>query len=376
MYLRIRLNRAIIGINATMKVGEEVKKFSPKRVLIISSKTVGKSELCNKILDLIPNAEVWNGVKPEPDLGVLNACIDHAKDYDCYIALGGGSVIDIAKLANLCITTGKDVQKFLPKPIGEGNVYFGKLKPLIAIPTTAGTGSEVTCAAVIKLKKLKVGITLECLLPDLAIVDPINTLTCPKNVTASSGFDALMHALEAYTTKPSGNFYCGANPITDALAEKALKLIVKSLERAYRVGDLNSRYDMSLAAFIAGMAFGNAGVHIGHALAHAIGGLKNIPHGVCLASVGSAVLNYIFDYIPEWKRNTLREIFGGDPVEKINELRKKLNLPSLSDLGFSESQAEEIAENAAKLKRIVSLCPRKVDVNGLKKVIISALSIC
>ncbi len=371
--ISFRLTPAKIGINATKEVGNIAKKFGLGEVLIVTGRKVGSGEICKRVRESLESAgieyEVWSNVKPEPDMECVKEGIEIARGSDGFIGLGGGSAIDVAKLLNLYTTyPPEDLFDYVPKPFGKGMIVDKPLKPLIAIPTTAGTGSETTCASVVRLSGIKVGIVQECLLPSFAIIDPLN-VTPPPNIVASSGLDALMHAIEAYTVLPADVYpydspYSGSNPITDSLALKAIELIAKNLRRAYHWRDLNSMANMAIASYIAGIAFGNAGVHLGHALGHAIGGAKDIPHGICVAIVGDAILDYIEPIVPE-KVERIRAMLGS-----IKSLMEDLNVPtSLSDLGFDSSDLPKLAENAMKLKRLIDLCPRKTDVKSLVSIL-------
>ena len=367
----IRATPAKIGVNVTQEVGKIIKRFKPERVLIVTGRTVGKSEICKRVKESLEEEkiefEVWNKVKPEPDVNCIMEGIEVGKDFDAFIGLGGGSAMDAAKLINLYTTyPPQDFFDYLPQPIGKGITVDKPLKPLIAIPTTSGSGSETTCAAVVRIPELnlKVGIVQECLLPNFAIIDPLN-MTAPTEVVASSGMDALMHAIEAYTALPNKSpIYSGSNPVTDSLAEKAIYLISKNLRRSVHWEDLESRYNMAIASYIAGMAFGNAGVHIGHALGHAIGGMKEIPHGICVSIVADAILDFIKPVVPE-KVAKIRMMIGS-----IRKLMEDINLPTrLEDLNFGKDDIKVLAENAMKLRRIISICPRKVRCEDLKAIL-------
>ena len=371
--ISLRFTPAKIGINATEMVGKIARKFEPNSVLIVTGKRVGKSEICERVKTSLEDAglsyEVWDNAKPEPDLNCIAEGMEIAKEFDLIVGLGGGSALDVAKLVNLYSTyPPKNMTDYLPKPFGKGVVVEGKLKPFIAIPTTAGTGSETTCAAVVKVGDVKVGIVQECLMPSYAIVDPLN-ITPPPNVVASSGLDALMHAIEAYTVRlaevyPYDTPYSGSNPLTDSLAIRAIELIAKYLRRAYHWGDVESRYNMALASYMAGVAFGNAGVHLGHALGHAIGGAKDIPHGICVSVVGDALLDYIEPIVPD-RVETIR-----NKIREIKALMKDMDIPSsLGELGFDEIELKELAENAFKLKRLIDLCPRRTGVEELESIL-------
>ncbi len=366
--ISIRATPAKIGVGATEDVGKIASRFG-RSALIVTGRRVGSSEICRRVKASLEEEgieyEVWDNVKPEPDVECVKEGIEVARGFDLLIGLGGGSAIDVAKLLNLYAThPPEDFFDYFPKPFGKGIVVDKPLKPLIAIPTTAGTGSETTCASVVRVSGVKVGIVQECLLPSFAIVDPLN-ITPPPKIVASSGLDALMHAIEAYTVKPAEVYpldspYSGSSPITDSLALKAIELIAQNLRRAYHWGDLESRENMAMASYMAGIAFGNAGVHLGHALGHAIGGAKDVPHGICVAIVGDALLEYVEPVIPERVRR-VREIVGS-----IRSLMEDIDAPtSLEELGFGRDDLPKLAENAIKLRRLIDLCPRRTEVEDL-----------
>ncbi len=370
--ISLKFTPAKVGVNATKDVGVVARKFEPKKILVVTGRRVGRSEVCKRVEEALEGLEyeVWDGAKPEPDLECVLEGARVARGFDLIIGLGGGSALDVAKLVNLYSShPPTDPTDYLPKPFGKGKTVEGSLKPMIAIPTTAGTGSETTCAAVVRVGEVKVGIVQECLLPDYAIIDPLN-VTPPPNVVASSGLDALMHAVEAYTVKPARVYpydtpYSGSNPFTDSLALKAMEMIAENLVKAYSWGDLESRLNMALASYMAGVAFGNAGVHLGHALGHAIGGAKDIPHGICVAIVGDAVLEYVEAVIPDRVEEVRRRIGG------LKELMEKLDIPTgLRDLGIDEDDVPKLAENAFKLKRLIDLCPRRTEVGDLESILL------
>jgi len=200
----IKVAPAKIGIGATLELGFELKRRGAKKILVVTDKVISeKTDICQRVVDIIRSngleVDVWNGVELEPSRQSMERGINYAKreKYDAFVALGGGSSIDTAKVINLYTTwPTEDFFDYIAPPTGKGKEIPGTLKPLIAVPTTSGTGSETTSVAVIDLPeyKLKVGISHEYLLPTLAIIDPLNTTTMPPNVTANTGMDALMHA--------------------------------------------------------------------------------------------------------------------------------------------------------------------------------------
>ena len=375
MKFQLRAAKAIIGRDVIDLLGGEVKRFG-KRVLVVTGKNVSKTEFFKRALEGLSDIdyEVWRGVKPEPDVNVIEEGVEFAKNFnpDVFAAVGGGSVIDAAKLINLCLNGG-ELFDYIPPPIGKG-IVAQELKPLVAVPTTFGTGSETTCAAVVKIPELgiKAGIVQECLLPKLAIVD--GGIESPKHIAASAGMDALMHAIEAYTCKSFDEvetyFYSGSNPISNALAEKAIELIVKNFVPSIN-GDDNARMNMAIASHIAGIAFGNAGVHIPHAASHAIGGLSDAPHGVCVASVAPAVLEFISD-CPKVKR--ISEIFGCKASEGVLRIMHEVGIPTLSKLGIGRDDIGTLVENTKKLKRLLVLSPKPVGDEELRLIFEKSLS--
>jgi alcohol dehydrogenase len=295
--------------------------------------------------------------------------------------LGGGSTIDTAKVLNLLYTYPSDLFDYINRPIGKGLIPPGPLKPLIAIPTTAGTGSESTSVAVIDVLKLKVktGISNPYLRPTVALIDPLTTVTMPPMVTASTGLDVLNHAIESltarpYTTRPAYKnplerpVYAGSTPLADVFGLKAIEWVHKYLRRAVaNPYDMEARYYMMLAASIAGIGFGHAGVHVPHAMAYPIAGMIRrwypedyefgypiTPHGISTAIPAISSLKYLAPYNHE-KFASVCEILGLDvkgltPVEigKVigeyyTKLLEDLKVPtSLRELDYSSSDLEAL----------------------------------
>ncbi|MEM2178240.1 MAG: hydroxyacid-oxoacid transhydrogenase [Candidatus Methanomethylicaceae archaeon] len=402
----IRSSSMKFGIGVTSEVGYDLKKLKVSKVLIVTDKFINEG---TKIPEIVKESaeergirvDIWDGVEPEPSLQSVKEGIEFAKNkgYDGFIGLGGGSSIDTAKAIDLFTTYPADFYDYLAKPIGKGMDVPGPIKPLIAIPTTAGTGSETSPVCVISLPELKTksGISNDALRPTLAILDPLNTITMPPKVTASTGMDALMHAIEAYTSKPYDTkvkpatplerpVYVGSNPVTDLLAEKAIKLIGKYLRRAFLNGyDIEARSNMLLASFLAGVAFTNAGVHIPHAMSFPIGGRVPVPHGIAAGICGPACFTFTASSLPE-KHAYIAQLLG-EKIEglstieaglKVSEalikLMKDLDFPNgLNALGFSEKDVPELAEGTLKIQRLLLQSPRIISKQILEQILYKAL---
>jgi alcohol dehydrogenase class IV len=273
-------------------------------------------------------------------------------------------------------------------------VPSGPLKPLVAVPTTAGTGAESTPVCVLDVLGLKVktGISHPRLRPALAVVDPLLTLTLPPQATAASGMDVVCHALEAYTARrftayprkpaPERAAYCGANPVSDAFCERALQLVAGSFRRAVLTGhDLEARTAMALAATFAGMGFGNAGVHLPHACAYPIAGMVRdyrpdgypgdgplVPHGQSVAVTAPACFRFTYPADPERHRHAAALLDpdrgpGGDGRELLPGaligLMRDLGIPSgIGALGYGEGDVDELVAGARKQERLLVIAPR------------------
>lgn len=331
----------------------------------------------------------------------IKEAIAFSKPYnaDAFLAVGGGSVIDTTKLMNLYNSFPEaDFLDFVNAPLGKGLPIQGKLKPLIAVPTTAGTGSETTGTAIFDLvdKKAKTGIAHRNLKPTLGICDPLNTRTMPSAVHASSGLDVLCHSLESWTAIPyyertprptnpiNRPAYQGANPISDIFSLQALRSTVKYLPRAVAdPDDFEAQSQMLLAATLAGVGFGNAGVHLCHGMSYPISGQNPgyqhkgyavdhpiIPHGVSVAVSAPAVFKFTAASNPE-RHLAAAEAFGVDISnvkmesagevlsEAIAEFLVKLgDQPrGLKDLGFKNSHIDGLVEGTIPQARVLMLAP-------------------
>lgn len=359
----------IFGLGAISEIKRVTKQFPGKRSLIVTDEVIEETGLAERIRRMLEEerskVDVFNKVEPEPGLANadLVAEVTRDGDYDFVVGVGGGSVLDMAKVASIASTNICSVREF----IGVDMVEKPGI-PKILIPTTSGTGSEVTNVTIISLgaDQIKSAIVSPKLLADIALVDPMVTVTMPSKVTASTGIDALSHAIEAMMSKESF-------PITDSLALDAISRIWKNLRIAcHQAMNIEARYNMSLAALLAGLAFGNVGVCGGHSLAYAYATKYGLSHGV---SCGIA-LPYIMQYnLPfcEGKVALISSIIGGEIsgqnsqksanrlAVKVRELIGEVGLPtSLKALGIPARDVAGLAENVLKSRRLLARQPRKI----------------
>ena len=330
--------KIIFGSGAVEKVGKEAKKQGGSKALLISDEGIAKAGLLKKVEEPLAKegleVTIFDKVEPEPWAEIADEAGGTAREKNCdlIIGVGGGSCMDIAKAAAVLATNegkAKDYQGLnkVPKPG----------LPKIMVPTTAGTGSEVTFTAVLSNKepKGKGGINSPYLFPELALLDPLLTLSMPSSITASTGMDALTHAIEAYTSLQ-------AMVITDALALKAVELIAQNLRQAVAESqNVEVRENMLLGSLLAGMALANAGVGAVHALAYPLGGLYRIPHGVA----NGLMLPYVMEFNLE------------KSLEKFVQVARAMGeeVDSLS----SKEAAQRAVEAVTKLSEEVSV-PRKI----------------
>lgn len=333
-------------------------------------------------------ATTFDGVTPDPDLPVFEAAVDRVREVgpDAVVGVGGGSALDVAKVAGAVGVGGGDVLDYAAPPTGAGDPVPGPGLPTVAVPTTAGTGSETTPVAVVSLpdRDLKVGVSSRHLLPDAAVVDPLLTVSLPPGPTAAAGMDALAHAVEAYTTrsfdaKPrsapgSRPDYGGRTPLTDALARAAVRRIGSGLRRAVDNGeDLDARRDVALGSLAAGIAFANAGLGAAHAVAMAAGAAHDTPHGETVAAVLPAVMRYNAPSVRERYRDVARwlgrDVADADPAtaaasaaDAVATLAADVGAPEgLGALGVAPDDVPALAAKATTLERLLAGNPRRVD---------------
>ncbi|MBS3942682.1 MAG: iron-containing alcohol dehydrogenase [Dethiobacter sp.] len=339
------------GNGSLKKLGDELRRLQAKKVSVVTDEGIIKAGLLDKIIPIIEENymeySIFYGVEPNPkDLNVeKGAGIVMDFGADTIIALGGGSPIDCAKSIGVLAGHGgsriKDYE-------GRGKVQKPNI-PLIAIPTTSGTGSEVTFSSVINdtVNNYKMTVKSPLIAPKVAIVDPELTVTMPPAVTASTGLDALTHAIEAFTVNIS-------EPISDALALLAVELINNHLVEAVNNGsNIEARAGMLMGSLLAGMAFSHSDVGSVHCMAETLGGIYDAPHGVCNSILLPYVMEYNKDYCKE-KYAKIAKVMGikfstadegaDRAIDKIKELSKEVNLPSFSILKVKEADLEMMAE--------------------------------
>ncbi|WP_339718971.1 iron-containing alcohol dehydrogenase [uncultured Paraglaciecola sp.] len=366
----------ITGQGASSTLREHIDSLNFRYPLVVTDKGVRNSGTLDLITAQLAAYQysIFDNVAAEPDNNVVELCFTayKAKPHDAIISVGGGSAIDIAK----CVAVLAANNQPLSAMFGENKVVKRGI-PHIAIPTTAGTGSEVTNIAILSVpsEQTKKGIVSDFLLPDLAIVAPEMTLSCPQHITAASGVDALVHAIESYLS----NF---SSPITDALAIKAMGMIINHLPTAYRSPqDIDARENMATASLMAGLAFGNAGVGAVHALAYPLGGRYHISHGVSNA--------LLLPYVMEWNKsvcltrftdmanalstaitpNDDAETIANKVIQQLHDLCETVGIPrGMRALGIKEEDIPELATEAFKVERLLKNNPRKLSLSDIESI--------
>jgi hydroxyacid-oxoacid transhydrogenase len=403
------------GTGALSEVGLEVAATGATSCLVITDPGVRATGIADQVRDHVIAAgvksEVFDRVGVEPTDESIEEAVAFARerDWDCFVAVGGGSAMDTAKAVNLLTTHPGELLDYVTPPIGAGRTPDGPLKPLIAVPTTAGTGSESTTICVIDFLglHLKAGVSHKRLRPSLAIIDPLTTVTMPAQVTAASGMDVLSHALESYTSvrfdaKPASEdpmrrpAFCGSNPISDVWCEMALSLVGRYLRRAVMNGrDLDARYHMMLASTYAGTGFGNAGTHLPHANAYPVAGavkgyqaegypeMAMVPHGQAVSSTAAAVFRWTYPGDPTrhlraaelLSGQTLTATDGADALAHVlSSLMVDIGMPSgLRSFGYHESDLDTLVAGTMKQTRQLAVVPRPVTSDALRKIFADSL---
>jgi hydroxyacid-oxoacid transhydrogenase len=411
-------SRIKYGPGATREVGHDMAQMGARRVLVVADPRLAALEPVAIVLDALRthgiDAVLYDRVHIEPtDVSFLDA-IRFATDgrFDGYVAVGGGSTIDTAKVANLYATHPADFLAYVNLPIGQGRPVPGRLKPMIAIPTTAGTGSETTGVAIFDLTKMhaKTGIAHNMLRPDLAIVDPRNTRTLPRMVAACTGWDVLCHAMESLTALPYAArpapetpglrpAYQGSNPISDVWAARAIEMVAANMLRALENPlDDEARAQMLLAAAFAGMGFGNAGVHLPHGMSYPVSGMVRdyvpdgyppgrplVPHGMAVVLNAPAVFRFTAQANPERHLYAARlmgaDVAGVRPEEAgdllaraVAGLMRRTGMPNgLRAVGYTPADVDDLVAGALPQHRVTRLSPRPAGPEDLRQLFLDSM---
>ena len=396
------------GSGASAEIGHDLAALGARRVLLITDPGVAATGHPARIAEQVAARGVevttYDGARVEPTDESMSHAIAFARDagpFDAILAVGGGSAIDTAKAVNLLTTNHGELMDYVNAPVGKAQAPTKPLLPLVAVPTTTGTGSESTTICVLDVLSLhvKTGISHPKLRPTMAVVDPSLTLTQPAMVTAAAGMDILCHALESYTARWFGDFdakqpeqrvpYCGANPIADLWSERAMSLLAGSFRAAVAEGsDVAAREQMALAATFAGLGFGNAGVHVPHANAYPIAGRVRdyrpdgypadeaiVPHGMAVSLTAPEAFRFTFDAAPERHLAAARRLdppqsssAPGPPVlPGVRAARMRdVGIPNgLAEVGFGDADVDGLVEGALQQQRLLATAPKTVTGDDL-----------
>jgi hydroxyacid-oxoacid transhydrogenase len=407
------------GVGATREIGFDMSMHGATRVMVVTDPRVAKTETISVVMKSLKDAGIdavlFDRVRVEPTDRSFHEAIDFAVEgkFDGFVPVGGGSSMDTAKAANLYSTYPADFLTYVNAPIGQGQPVPGQLKPLIAIPTTAGTGSETTGVAIFDLSDMhvKTGIAHRALRPLLGIIDPLNTRDLPQMVAACSGLDVLSHAIESLTALPYHDrpapessrmrpAYQGANPISDIWSARAIEMVSQNLIRAISdPADDDARGQMLLAAAFAGIGFGNAGVHLPHGMSYPVSGLVSdynppgypndhpiVPHGMSVILNAPAVFRFTAEANPErhlYAASLLGVDISGAEEKDAGEILSgalidimhKTGMPSgLRAIGLDEEDVPQLVAGTLPQHRVTKLSPRPADESDLRQLFLDAMA--
>ena len=407
------------GPGVSREVGMDLVDLGVERVMVLTDSNLKEMSPVQKVLEAISDQKIdyalFDQVRVEPTDGSLKEAIAFAQTepFDGFVAIGGGSTMDTAKVANLYSTyPPEDFLDYVNKPIGKGLPVPGALKPLFAIPTTAGTGSETTGVAIFDLEEMhaKTGIAHRRLKPTLGMVDPENTMTLPRMVTACTGLDVLTHAVESYTALPFNNrplperpllrpAYQGSNVISDLWSLQAMRMTSEYLIRAFNdPEDEEARGMMMLAASFAGVGFGNAGVTLPHGMSYPVSGMVRdyrpegynvdhpiIPHGMAVVLNAPAAFRFTAPACPEKHLQAAEALGSGIAgaqsedagrilADRVIEIMQSLHIPNgLSAVGYTKDDIPNLVEGTLPQHRVIKLSPRPVGAEDLTQLFADAM---
>jgi hydroxyacid-oxoacid transhydrogenase len=406
------------GPGATREIGFDMKELGATRIMVVTDRNMAKSKPVEVTLKALEDegleAILYDDTHVEPTDVSLRKAIDFAEKgkFDGFIGIGGGSSMDTAKVSNLYSTYPADFLTYVNAPIGKATPVPGPLKPLICIPTTAGTGSETTGVAIFDIVEMhaKTGIASRAIRPVEGIVDPENTRTLPPMVAACTGFDVLVHALESYTALPYNQrpapenprlrpTYQGSNPISDVWAARAIEIVSSNIMRVIEnPEDEDARSRMIMAATFAGIGFGNAGVHLAHGMSYPVSGMVRnykpagypmdypiIPHGMAVILCAPSVFRFTAKASPDRHleaarlmgmnvANTRIEDAGEILAGLLISLMQKTGVPNgLEAVGYTASDVDRLVEGTLPQHRVTGLSPRPFSAEDLKKLFFDSL---
>lgn len=407
------------GPGAADEIGYDVRGWGARRVLLVTDPGVARAGHAAHVADRLASYEVavvvFDRARVEPTDESLIEAVDFARaegPFDAVVAVGGGSAIDTAKAVALLVTNPGELMDYVNAPVGKARAPEQPVLPLVAVPTTTGTGSESTTICVMDVLSLKVktGISHAALRPRLAVVDPRLSATQPAGVTAAAGMDILCHALESYTAgwygdKPAKTPeqrvpYCGSNPISDLWSTHALSLLATAFRPAVLGGDDEestraAAEQMALAATFAGLGFGNAGVHIPHACAYPIAGRVRdfrptdypqdeamVPHGMAVALTAPAAFRFTFDAAPERHLHAARLLdpsaqgAGDDLLPRVlGDLMADIGMPNgLTAIGYDDGDVDDLVAGALQQQRLLATAPKQVGAEDLAAIVTASMT--
>ena len=404
------------GTGASAEAGWELKRLGVKRAMLVTDPGVAELGHPDRIRKLIEaegiEVVLYDRARVEPTLDSFQDAADFAVEHevDGFVSVGGGSSMDTAKVANLVSSHPAPVMDYVNPPIGEGKKPASPLKPHLAIPTTSGTGSEATTVAVLDIPdmKVKTGISHRYLRATQAIVDPDLTRSLAAEVTSSTGLDVVCHAAESFLSRPYGTRprpdspddrppYQGSNPVADVWSAKALEFGGRYLRRAVADrDDVEARGFMMLAATMAGVGFGSAGVHIPHSCAYPIASVKHeyrppgypddhpfVPHGHSVIVTAPAAFRFTYDAMPE-RHHQVAEMLTGEPIsvagpdtlpDVLRQLMKDVEAPrGVAEFGYDEDDIPTLVDGAMKQQRLLAIAPKEVGEDDLHHIITASMT--
>jgi hydroxyacid-oxoacid transhydrogenase len=408
------------GPGVSGEAGYELSRLGAKRVMVLTDSNVSETEILKNVMNSIEAYKIDNfiykDVRVEPTDKSFKDAIKCAQEgkFDGFVAVGGGSTMDTAKASNLYSTYKASFLTYVNAPLGEGKSVPGPLRPLIAVPTTTGTGSETTGVAIFDYLaiKAKTGISHRFLRPDVGLVDPDSTKTLPSMVIACSGLDVLCHGLESYTALPYQKreapdepgvrpSYQGSNPISDVWSSRAIEMVGENIVAAVNETDnQEARANMLLAATYAGVGFGNAGCHLPHGMSYPVSGMVKefspegysgigpiVPHGMSVALNAPAVFRFTGNSCPQRHLKVAKllgeDVSGADKTKAgeilagaVTSVMKKINMPNgLREVGYSEHDVDKLVEGTLPQHRVTKLCPLEFSKEDLKNMFLESMDL-